>query len=379
MPLTCCAGLSTDPDLGRAVDQVCETGAVGADLACLFVSSGYGAAAERAAAEITRRLGPRALLGCTVQGAIGGGREVESGPSLALWTLSSPDVEVVTFHADATGEDDFDMEALPESRDGDTVLVFPDPFSVPLLDVLDHFEARTTVLGGVASGAPSPGGNRLFRGAEAFSRGAVGAILRGVNVRSVVSQGCRPIGRPFVVTKAKRNLLLGLAGRPPVDRLNEVFTALNASDRALVEQGLHVGCAIDEYKERHDTGDFLIRDVMGLDEASGALAVTDHFRVGQTVQFHVRDGASAREELGRLLRRAADGPRARGALLFSCNGRGTHMFREPHVDASTTQEVLGDLPLAGFFAGGEIGPVGGANFVHGFTASLALFCDGDDS
>ncbi len=369
-------GFSTAADLDRALKEACgDAGIVGADLACAFVSSAHGAALEHVAEEVQRRLGPRAFLGCSVQGAIGGRTEVEGGPSLALWTATLPEATIETFHATTQhGPGGYTFTGLPETREKDTVLLFPDPFSTPLVEILASFPAGTMALGGVASGAPRPGGNRLFVDDRTHAEGCVGVVLRGVEIRPVVSQGCRPIGRPFVVTKAKQNILLTLAGKPAADRVKEILSGLSEDERPLVQQGLHVGCAIDEYKDRHTHGDFLVGNVMGVDPKSGALTVTHRLRVGQTIQFHLRDGASARRELQQLLVHAATPRDVKGVLLFACNGRGTNLFGEPHVDATIVQTVLGDIPLAGFFAGGEIGPVGGVNFVHGFTASLALFC-----
>jgi len=196
-----------------------------------------------------------------------------------------------------------------------------------------------------------------------------------VRIRHVVSQGCRPIGRPFIVTKAQDNVLLELGGRPAFDQLREVYQQLAPADQQLVQRGLHVGQVINEYQEQFDRGDFLVRNVQGIDSARGSIAIGDFVRVGQTVQFHIRDAATADEDLEALLSAAAEqssGPTA-GALVFTCNGRGTRLFPEPHHDAQAVARRWPGLPTAGFFAQGEIGPIGGKNFLHGFTASIALF------
>jgi len=375
MAAACTAALSVAPDFQRALDEVCDAGGVvGADLACLFVAGAHAGAAERGAAEVRRRLGPRALVGCTAAGTLGGEREVEQGPSLALWTASLPEAAVETFHARAASDEQgVRFEGLPAMRPGDTLLLFPDPFSLPFAELLGRLPAGVATVGGIASAATAPGGNRLLVDGRAVQDGMVGALLRGAGVTALVSQGCRPIGRPFVVTQAKENVVLGLAGRPAVERLHQVLAELDDGDRALVRRGLLVGRALDEYKEHHGSGDFLIRNVLGVDAASGSLAVSERLRVGQTVQFHVRDGSSAADDLARGLREARTRMTPAGALLFTCNGRGRRMYGRPDVDAQTVQEAFGGVPLAGFFAGGEIGPVGGANFLHGFSASLALF------
>jgi len=207
------------------------------------------------------------------------------------------------------------------------------------------------------------------------SEGAVGVVVSGPPVCTVVSQGCRPIGHEAVITRCEGNVVYELAGRRPLERLRTEIAALSSEERALAARGLLVGLVIDENQPEYETGDFLMRGLLGADEASGALALGDTVRVGQTLRFFVRDAASADADL----RRALGGPlrRARpaGALLFTCNGRGSNMFPQPDHDARVVTEMLQTDALAGFFCGGEIGPVGGKVFLHGFTATLAIFLE----
>ena len=176
------------------------------------------------------------------------------------------------------------------------------------------------------------------------------------------------------MTRANQNVIQELGGKPPLAQLQELFPSLTPAEKMLIQRGLHVGRVINEYQERFGRGDFLIRNVIGADPDSGAMAIGDYVRTGQTVQFHVRDAASADEDLSLLLSQQQSGasPPA-GGLLFTCNGRGTRLFDQPHHDAALVRRFWNNLPLAGFFAQGELGPVGGKNFVHGFTASLVLF------
>jgi small ligand-binding sensory domain FIST len=227
----------------------------------------------------------------------------------------------------------------------------------------------------MASGAETPGQNRLFLGSQALDSGAVAVVAHGaLRLRSVVSQGCRPIGQPYVITQADRNLILQLGGMSALTRLREVFDSLPTHEQLLVQQGLHIGRVVSEYQERFEHGDFLIRNVIGIDQESGAVAVGDHVRTGQTVQFHIRDQKTADDDLRQLLAQVPrDAVSARAALLFTCNGRGSRLFDHAHHDAQAVRSSLGEIPLAGFFAQGELGPVAGQNFVHGFTASLALW------
>jgi small ligand-binding sensory domain FIST len=255
-------------------------------------------------------------------------------------------------------------------------LVLGDPFTLDidaLLGGINRQVPGVPVFGGMASGAEAPGQTGLIWNDEVRHEGAVGVALAGdVPVRTVVSQGCRPIGKPLIITRAERNIIHTLGGRKALDVLNEIFHALPTSEQALARQGLFIGRAINEQKETFQSGDFLIRNLMGADETTGVLAVNDPVRVGITVQFHVRDATTADAELRSMLKTEA-GTKPGGALLFSCNGRGTRMFPMPDHDVRVLQEVLGPMPVAGFFCAGELGPVGGKNFIHGHTASIALF------
>jgi small ligand-binding sensory domain FIST len=212
---------------------------------------------------------------------------------------------------------------------------------------------------------------------ELCESGAVGVTLTGVDVRPCVSQGARPIGAEMTITAAEGNVIHELASRPALERLKTAIVDLDELERALAVQGLLIGIVIDENRPEYLRGDFLVRGLLGADEETGALTVGEHVRVGQTVRMHVRDGASADEDLREVL---ADlmgdlsGPPA-GALLFTCNGRGSNMFAAPNHDAAALQQAFGEVPAAGFFCAGEIGPVGQRSFVHGFTATLAVFAN----
>jgi small ligand-binding sensory domain FIST len=207
----------------------------------------------------------------------------------------------------------------------------------------------------------------------------VGAVLAGgFDFRTVVSQGCRPIGRHLVITKAEGNVIFEVGGRPTLAVLKEVLDSLSARDQRRVREGLHVGRVINEGQPTFKHGDFLIRNPVGIDPESGALAVGDLFRRGQTIQFHVRDADAAREDLRALLgefSKSLGGRRVEGGFLFSCNGRGARLFGRPNHDTGLVHEALGEFPMAGFFCAGEVGPVGGKNFLHGFTSALGFFLE----
>jgi small ligand-binding sensory domain FIST len=263
------------------------------------------------------------------------------------------------------------------AADGASLILLGEPFSFPadaLLERLNEDLPGLHVFGGMASGGYQPGQNRVALGTDLFDSGAVGVLVRGVTLRSVVSQGCHPIGKPMVVTRSERNVIQQLGGRPAFEQLKDLWPQLSEKEQRLVREGLHVGQVINEYQDSFGRGDFLIRNVIGADPAQGVIALGDYVRTGQTVQFHLRDADTADEELRELLSKArASAAAPAGALLFTCNGRGTRLFGQPHHDAQAIAKAWSALPVAGFFAQGEMGPVGGKNFLHGFTASVVLF------
>jgi small ligand-binding sensory domain FIST len=255
-------------------------------------------------------------------------------------------------------------------------LLLGDPFTTPIDAVFTSFDRflHAPTFGGMASGAQSPGGNLLIVNDSVYDDGAIGIGFSGnVQIDTVVSQGCRPVGSPLVVTRVQDGMVMELGRRPAYEVAQEVLNGLPDQDRALLRNGVFAGVVINEYRETFGRGDFLVRGVMGGNPETGALAVGEAIRPGQTVQFHVRDAATAHEDLTELLAPQAELGMPAGAMLFTCNGRGTRMFAQPHHDVSTTREVLPGLPVAGFFAMGEFGPVGGKSFIHGHTASLAVF------
>jgi small ligand-binding sensory domain FIST len=383
------AALSTAEPTLPAVEEACaQTRARlpgDVDLAVLFFAAQHARAAEVLARTVQQRLAPRCLIGCVAESVIGGDREVEQSPAVSLWAARwSRPVTMACFHlvlertADGPSLFGWPDELTGAGADA-AVLLLGDPFTFPI----DLFLRRANedapgvrVLGGMASGIRGAGHCRLLFPDGVKDQGAVGVLLQGeVGLRSIVSQGCRPIGRPLVITRAKENLILELGGKTPLALLQELWPTLTSEEQQLFRQGLHVGRVLNEYQGDFQRGDFLVRNVLALERETGALAITDRVRVGQTVQFHVRDAATADEDLHALLRLdlSAHDHKPGGALLFSCNGRGTRLFPEPHHDARALRAEAGDIPLSGFFAQGELGPVGGQNFIHGFTASVALF------
>jgi small ligand-binding sensory domain FIST len=225
----------------------------------------------------------------------------------------------------------------------------------------------------MASAGRSAGGNSLLKNDRVYKDGMVGVSLSGaIEVEAVVSQGCQPIGKPWVITRSRENVIEQLGGRPAMEVLSEFVEGMNEAEKRQLSGGLLIGRAISEYKEKFGRGDFLIRNISGVSEKMGVFAVNDLVKTGQTVQFHIRDAITAHEDLAQLLSMQPTHAQAAGGLLFSCNGRGTNLFDHSGHDITTSHATMPNTPVAGFFAAGELGPVGGKNFVHGHTASFCL-------
>ena len=350
------------------------------DFLFVFFSSQWATVAPAIADRLYTVFNPRLLIGCTCEGVIGKEREIERERAVSVVAAQLPKVTLVpfSFNSDdwATLEeaDAFrKLVGLPvETR---LVVLFADPYSTPIDGVLDAFNMHypgIPLVGGMASGGGQAGSNVLVLNDRAFMSGAVGVALAGdFDVDVIVSQGCRPFGRTFTVSDAEENILRELEGTPTLEQVHKLVAELSDDDRALLKNGLFVGRAI--HSGDLGRGDFLVRSVVGIDRSSGAIGVGDSIHTGETIQFHLRDQNTAEEDLEMLLMpQSLDEPPA-GMLLFSCNGRGTRLYDHPNGDISIIQGILGNVNLAGFFCAGEIGPIAGKNFLHGHTASIAMF------
>lgn len=386
MPFKAASALSTLPDTYRAARDSAKRavdGLLGAvpDLAFVFYSPHHQDALEKAIEGIYEEIDRALLLGCTTQAVIGESQEIEDGPAFSLWVASFGGAAIEGFAVDL--EDTADGQALVGfpliGKDAGGVILLADPMTFPtqaLLSGLNADYAALPIIGGMASGGFGDPGHTLVFNREVRRSGAVGVVIGPpIAMDPVVSQGCKPIGEPYVVTAAERNMVLQLGGKLPLQRLREIVIKLSAEDQALL-QGTPpmLGLVIDEYNESPGQGDFLIRNVMQVNLESGAMAIGDMVEVGQTVQFHLRDAKAASRELTSLLSSHSQSDPS-GALMFVCNGRGSGLFGIPNHDAQVLESELGSIPAAGMFCAGEIGPVGGRNFIHGYTASIALFRD----
>jgi small ligand-binding sensory domain FIST len=382
-------GLGLDADLvvaaERASRQALEAlGPHVPDLVCTFVSGGEPDQMAAAGERVASMTGGRAMVGCTAGGVIGAGRGVEGRSAVSVWAAHLPGATVRSFHLEVMNADEgMAVIGLPERRPDDGIAVLlADPHSFPADGFLSRANAALDGLlfaGGLASAHQGPGSNRLWVDGRTVDRGAVGVLVGGdVIARTVVSQGCRPVGPSMTVTAAQGNVVSELAGVPALQKVEEILAMLPPADQALASTGLQLGIALDEYAEEHDRGDFLIRGILGLDPDSSGLVVGDLIEVGSTVRLQVRDADAADEDLRALLGEfRGKNPPIAGALLFSCNGRGGQLFGTSlggadHDVAVVRRELLTE-GVAGFFAGGEVGPVAGRNHLHGFTASVLAF------
>jgi small ligand-binding sensory domain FIST len=377
-------GISESFDAVEAFTEAARDAARGlggepCDLCLVFCGAPHLARGKWILSAVHEHLEPRHLIGCGAGGVVGGGREVEEGPAAVVWAASMPEAEIATHHLE-TEQTAGGYEALgvPEADAlGEAIIVLADPYSFVTEALLERVRERRPgmpVLGGLASAAAA-GSASLFRDGDVLAGGAVACSIAGIPVLPCVSQGAAPVGPEMTITAASGNVIRELASRPAIERLREALGELDPREQELASSGLMLGIVIDENKPDYERGDFLVRPIIGIDSDSGSLAVGERVRVGQTVRLQIRDGASADADLRDALRAQADAlapGRPAGALLFTCNGRGSHMFSVPDHDATAIEDTLG-VPTGGFFCAGEIGPVGSRNFLHGFTATMAVF------
>jgi small ligand-binding sensory domain FIST len=379
-------GLSTaaDPRAGAieaAARVAAELDGETIDLAVVFASGAHLADPEATLAGVHEALAPGVLIGCGAGGVVGDGREIERGTAVSVWAAAFENGFVSTFHAEVTEvEDGVAIAGVPDLQGAGGALLLPDPYSFPTDAVLAELAARAPgvpVLGGVSSARTMRGQAALFIGERVVPGGAIGVRFDGVELLPCVSQGATPIGPELEITSGEGRLIKQLGGRPALGALRGVIDRLDPAERELLAEGMLLGIVVDGgYGEAHGHGDFLVRSVLGGDPETGTIAIGATIEEGQVVRIHARDAASADRDLTDALslrRRALGDDAPAGALMFTCNGRGRGMFGLPDHDANAVAGTLGDIPTAGFFAAGEIGPVGGENFLHGFTATVAVF------
>jgi len=393
----------TNAAISDVISQM-EDQADAIDLLAVFFTEHFVEDAQELSKRLRGALSPRCMIGCSSGGVIGPGNSekkqvhdstgVDQGnvtgaaPGIAVIAMRLPGVEAIPIRIEADlfeallDDDELIASRLEIDQDTRAIVTLADPFTTPLNEMLMVMNKSrgggriTPVIGGLASAGTRFGSNRLLIDDEMTSEGLVAVVLSGpMVVDTVVSQGCRPIGKPMIITRGRGNVIEQLGGRQALAVLRETVEAMTPEQQKLLGQGMMLGIAMNEYKDTFGIGDFLVRGVLGVDPKTGAVGVADRIRVGQTVQFQVRDAQTAHEEMCHLLNKERQNPPG-AALLFNCNGRGKKLFAEVDHERNLFQAALPTTAFAGFFAAGEIGPVGSNNYIHGHTLAMALFRNG---
>jgi len=392
------SALSKQPDIDAAVEEASEEiirqlGNDQADLTVIFVAPQYKDFYDKIPDLVNRYLKPGMLFGCSGGGIIGNGEEAEQQPAFSITCAKLPGVKIQSIYSETKELPDQDTspsvwrEWLNVNIEDQPHFVFlADPFSFrgeEFLAGVDFAYPNSKKVGGLASGAQSMGENALYLGNKIYSNGLIGIALSGdIEVDTIVAQGCRPIGEPMKITDCQDTLLKSLNGKPTLEILQDLNETLSDSDKKLLQTSLFLGIEMDPMKDELKQGDFLIRNLMGVDRESGALAIGALLRTGQLVQFHLRDKKMSAEDLDVMLTRylsQGQAENASGALLFSCLGRGKYLYGEANHDTNMFHKKLGEIPLGGFFCNGEIGPVGNTTFLHGYTSSFGIFRKSNNS
>ncbi|MEC7641446.1 MAG: FIST N-terminal domain-containing protein [Nitrospinota bacterium] len=386
------SALSTQTDIDAAVQEASEEivrqlGNNQADLTVIFLAPQYRDFYDRVPDLLNRYLNSGMLFGCSGGGIIGNGVEVEQQAAFSITCAKMPGVKIQPIYSETKELPDQDTSPSVwrqwlnvNIEDQPHFIFLADPFSFrgeEFLSGVDFAYPNSKKVGGLASGAQSMGGNALYLGNKIYNKGLIGIALSGdIEIDTIVAQGCRPIGEPMKITDCQDTLLKELDGKPTLEVLQELNEVLPDSDKKLLQTSLFLGIEMDPMKDDPQQGDFLIRNLMGVDRESGALAIGALLRTGQLVQFHLRDKKMSAEDLDVMLTRyrsQGKAENASGALLFSCLGRGKYLYGEENHDTNMFRNKLGQIPLGGFFCNGEIGPVGNTTFLHGYTSSFGIF------
>jgi len=384
--------LSTKDNIEECIDESVEVvlGQMENDLVHLtfvFVSQQFKEQYEKVPELVRRQMDPGRFLGCSGGGIVGGGKEVEQQAAFSMLCANLPDVEIKGIYSDTVDLPNQDTspgvwrEWLGVEADKNPSFIFlADPFSFrgeEFLAGVDFAYPKSSKVGGLASGAQMQGGNALYLDDKIYHSGLIGLALSGnIEMDTIVAQGCRPIGDPVKISKCDGTLLKEMDGQLPLELLQKVYDGLDENDKSLVQTSLFLGIEMNPLKDDPKQGDFLIRNIMGVDRTLGGIQIGALLREGQLVQFHLRDKAMSAEDLRLMLSQYKDEENSRdacGALLFSCLGRGQYLYGKPNHDSDMFRDKLGNIPLGGFFCNGEIGPVGNSTFLHGYTSSFGIF------
>jgi len=399
--------ISLESAISEVSDRIQQQLSGSADLGFLFISSAYASEYPRLIPLVREKLPIKVLIGSGGGGIIGideanQAQEIEGNPALSLTVAHLPGVNVQGFHISADRIPDLDSAATAwtdltgvSPEDDPDFILLADPFFSKvndLLEGLDFAYPNAKKVGGLSSAMAMGVQTGLFYNSSTqtetaiLREGMVGVALSGdIEVDTLVAQGCRPVGPQYQITQGEQNVLaevveVGKNGtdtaKLPLQALRELMNELSPEDQKLAQHSLFLGVARDEFKLELQQGDFLVRNLLGVDPKVGAIAVGDKLRPGQRVQFHLRDANTSAEDLEVLLKQYQQDEKTSspvGALLFSCLGRGKELYGKPNFDSELFRQYMNQIPIGGFFCNGEIGPVGNQTFLHGYTSSFAIF------
>ena len=397
----CRTALASETSLQASVETIVHQlrGAGPADLALVFAAASYASDLPRLLPLLQEKLRASHWIGCLGGGVVGTDatgtpHELEKKPALSVTLLRLPGALLQPFAIDTETLPDLDGPAEPwrallnaaettGSSPSPSMLLLVDPSCSRINDLisgLDYACPEAVKLGGIAGQHSAGHGSLLF--GNQVARGAVGCLIGGTwQLDPVVAQGCRPIGPVFDIEQAQRNVVLevsqGQDRRSPVAALQAILTDLSPQERELVKHSLFLGVGRSNFNldsaEPSKPGAFLVRNLIGVDPRNGAVAVAERMRVGQQVQFQLRDAEASRQELRQLLaQQQTQAPNPLATLLFACLGRGEGLYGAADGDVNLCREAFQQVPIAGVFCNGEIGPVAGNTHLHGYTASLAF-------
>lgn len=384
--------IATETSLDTAVEQAAEQVFKGLDrqepdLILAFVSREHAGEFDALGGLLAREFEGAFVFGCCAASVVGGGKEIEDRSALSLTAAILPNVQLAGTHLETAqvppvfAERRFWEDALHVPAGAEPCfLLLADPFSFEtdaFLKGLDRAFPGSAKIGGLASGGNQPGSSALYLNGTVHHSGMVALAMTGdIELRTALAQGSRPIGDPMFVTSAHDNLVRELDGRVPRDILSDVFEQLPPADRKLFGDALFIGLATSHNRSQYGAGDFLVRSILGLDPQSGALWVGGRVQTNSVAQLHLRDALSAAQDVERILRaqrQASADSNPAGALMFSCVSRGAHFYGQPDHDSNAFRRIVGDVPIGGFFCGGEIGQIQGATHLHGHTSVFGTF------
>ena len=387
-----CSSVSNSPSFDRALEDITrdilvKLGNKKADLAIIFISSHHSSDYEEVSKKIKNAINCDKVIGCSASGVIGEGQEFEYLPGISIIVASLPNVTITPFH--------FYQDELPSPDEGpkswekivgnvgedpETIVLFPDPFSIRteyVLDGLDFAFPRSKTIGALASGGNKPGENAMFVNEKTYYKGSCGLLITGnFELDILVAQSCRPIGEPMIVTQSSNNVIHELDGELPIVAIKNIYDKASEEDKENMNNALQIGMLMDRLSNNREKIQYMIRNISSIDKDTGSIMIGESITDGQIIQFHLRDSSVAQEELKKMLSEyhQEKSKTIKSTLMFSSVGRGKYLLGKSHHDINLYKNVIDyNSPVTGFFSNGEISPIGDRTFLHGYTSSFAIF------